>query len=745
MRMPTAEAPHGRSLSLLSATGVGVGAIVGGGILALAGVAFQTTGPSTVLAFALNGVIALVTAVSFGELASRFPESGGTYTYARKVLTVEAAFAVGWIVWFASVVAAVLYALGFAVFLVPFLEQLIAATGREAPGWVGGRFAMLAYALGALGFYTRGLVGSPAGADRWTTIGKLVVFGFLLSGGAWVLLSDPPSLGELRSSLTPFFERGASGLAQAMGYTFIALQGFDLIAAVGGHVKEPERNIPRAMFLSLGAALAVYLPLLSLIVLVGTDGAPVAAMAADDPEILIARAAQTFMGPVGYWLVVVAGVLSMLSAMQANLLAASSFAGTMAADRTLPVRPDRVPGDGHAPPAAIKVTAGTIALVLVAVPDVATAGAASSLIFLATFSLAHGIAYLARKRSDRPSPFLAPFFPLVPIAGGGACLALALYQAAAVPSAGVLAALWLGSGAILYVTVLAPRARVVDASSEGYDPQIVRLRGRSPLVLVPVANPDKAAVLVRMAEAIAPKGVSRVQLLSVVRAARDEGDDTLPRRVGDAQRILGGALTAAASIGIRPEALITIAGDPWTEITRVAERSGCDKVVLGVGTLGKSLMAGPLERLIGRVEADVVVLRAPNEWDPDQASRILVPSRGGRAHSPIRARVVGSLCRQAGREVTYLGVLPRRTSTDRVRRAERDLKRLARDEARGSGAAVIAKRDDFVAEIVEQAAACDLMILGLRRPDRGRRVFGERALEIAEATDCPLLMISQRS
>jgi APA family basic amino acid/polyamine antiporter len=50
-----------------------------------------------------------------------------------------------------------------------------------------------------------------------------------------------------------------------MGYTFIALQGFDLIAAVAGEVKEPERVIPRAMFISLGIALLIYLPLLLLL------------------------------------------------------------------------------------------------------------------------------------------------------------------------------------------------------------------------------------------------------------------------------------------------------------------------------------------------------------------------------------------------------------------------------------------------------------------------------------------------
>ena len=80
--------------------------------------------------------------------------------------------------------------------------------------------------------------------------------------------------------LTPFFPGGSAGLLQAMGYTFIALQGFDLIAAVGGEVKQPERNIPRAMVLSLTSALVIYIPLLFLVVAVGTPGQPVADAAA---------------------------------------------------------------------------------------------------------------------------------------------------------------------------------------------------------------------------------------------------------------------------------------------------------------------------------------------------------------------------------------------------------------------------------------------------------------------------------
>ena len=127
-----------RSFGLAGATGIGVGAIVGGGILALAGVAFSMTGPGAIVAFALNGVIAVITALSFAEMSTAFPESGGTYTFAKKVLSVEAAFVVGWIVWFAFVIAAVLYALGFAAYGVVVLEQVWQAAWGDPPPWLSG-------------------------------------------------------------------------------------------------------------------------------------------------------------------------------------------------------------------------------------------------------------------------------------------------------------------------------------------------------------------------------------------------------------------------------------------------------------------------------------------------------------------------------------------------------------------------------------------------------------------------------
>lgn len=739
---PPPSSPE-RHFGLLGATGIGVGAIVGGGILALAGVAFATTGPSAILAFALNGCIAFLTAFSFAELAARFPQSGGTYTYARKVLSVEAAFAVGWIVWFASVVATVLYAMGFAVFLVPFLEQPFRAFGVSPPEWLGGRFALVGYALFATAFYAWRLARTATGGGQWATVGKVVVFAVLVVAGFWALVAEAPSQGELAARFRPFFSAGGTGLAQAMGYTFIALQGFDLIAAVGGEVRDPKRNLPRAMFFSLGSALAIYLPLLFLIVAAGSSDHPVTAMAEENPEILVAAAARNFLGPTGYWLVVAAGLLSMLSALQANLLAASRFARTMGSDRTLPHRYSILTPRTGTPTAAVRLTAVVVAFLLVAVPDVAAAGAVASLIFLVSFAVTHVIAYLARKRTGRSGGYNTPWFPAVPAIGGTACMAIGLYQAVAVPSAGVLAALWLSAGAILYALYLAPRARIVDASSEALDPQMVRLRGRQPLVLVPIANPANAQTLVTMAKSLAPPDVSRVQLLSVVGPPGPHEENTAPKEIVDAQLVLGGALTAAFDIALRPEAHITIAETPWDEIARVARVTRCESVLLGVGE-PRSLKTEPLEQLVSAVDADIVILRAPVRWKPESVRRILVPSAGGRVHSPVRARLLGSLGRTASRQVTFVSVLRTGTPVREQQRARRELERLARDEVAGAAEAEVILGDDVATIVAERSKDTDLVVLGLHQRARRHVVFGDLVLQIVRSTSCPLLMISCR-
>lgn len=712
--------------------------------MALAGTAFALTGPSALLAFALNGIIAFLTAVSFAEVSSKFPHSGGTYTFAKKVLTVDTAFAVGWIVWFASIVAAVLYALGFGEFAAVAADALWRTGTGKAPAWLTARPTVCGLAIAATLFYSAVLFRKQGGGRQWANIGKIFVFGILIVCGLAALPGQ--SLPRIDQALRPFFTRGAAGLFQAMGVTFITLQGFDLIAAVAGEVRNPQRNLPRSMFLSLGIALAIYLPLLFLIVTVGVPpGETLRGLSRKVPESIVAIAAQNYLGAFGYWLVMVAAILSMLSALYANLLAASRIAAAMAGDHTLPRILALKSPRRNSPVAAVAVTAAIVVIVTAILPNVAAAGAASSLIFLITFTLAHGIAFLVRRRSRvHPPPFKAPWFPAVPVAGGLACLALAVYQGIAMPTAGLIATTWLLMGVMFFLGLYARHARVADASHAASDPEMAQLRGRSPLVLVPIANPHNARNLVILAGALAPPQVGRVMLLNVIAAPQGWRPEAEPQPLENAQSVLGKAIAACVEASCFPEALTTVGDQPAKEIGRVAKIHRCESLLVGLSRLTEQDDSTFLDQLISSVDCDVVVLRAPANWNLSAVRRILVPLGGRGGHDVLLARLLGSLSRSGRREVTFLKILPENASPGACRRAERNLTRRVNDLWNDSAGVKVCRSDAIVACIAAHAAENDLLVLGAQRLSQRRKFFGQLALQVSRNTEKPVLIICRR-
>lgn len=721
---------------------MGVGAIVGGGILALAGVAFETTGPAAIVAFAINGLIALLTALSFAEMASKFPESGGTYAFSRKVLSVEAAFTVGWVVWFASIVAAMLYAVGFGYFILILLRDIVTAAGNLVPGWAADDGLVPYIAITAVLALTLSLMLKSGGGGQWANVGKVVVFGVLVLGGFWALARQP--MADTTATLKPFFAAGTIGLFQAMGYTFIALQGFDLIAAVGGEVRNPTRNIPRAMIYSLGIALAIYLPLLFVLTVVGTpEGQTIAEAAAEDPEGIVAVAAYKYLGSAGYWLVVIAAVLSMFTALQANLFAASRIALAMSRDHTLPGPLSKLSANRRTPVNSILITSALVSLLVFALPDVAAAGAAASLIFLMTFAMAHWLSVLVRQRSVTPPPFRAPLYPLVPITGGLACISLAIFQGISVPSAGTIAVVWLSIGGLLFLTLFARRARLKDVSSVAANPELVRLRGNSPLVLVPIANPQNASAMITLAHTLVPADVGRVLLQTIVVAQQDWHPDTDPSPADRSQVVLRELLRASADLALPVETLTTVSPEPMEEIARVAKIHRCESVLLGLSEIKEDSEDTPLEGLLSQLETDVVVLRATRNWHLAGTEKILVPIGGRGGHDYLLARLLGSLTRLQKCQVTFLRVVPEDIDPAEYRRAKRELDRTAYDNIVGRSERVLLKSDDPISAITE-AAKDQMVILGVQRIGPHRKLFGSFTRQIARRSDSPLIVISRR-
>src|SRR4030042_7179625 len=102
-----------RDLSLFSVTMIGVGAMIGAGIFVLTGIAAGVSGPAILIAFLLNGIVAVFTASAYAELGSSIPEAGGGYLWVKESLPQPSGFLSGWMSWMAHSVACSLYAVGF--------------------------------------------------------------------------------------------------------------------------------------------------------------------------------------------------------------------------------------------------------------------------------------------------------------------------------------------------------------------------------------------------------------------------------------------------------------------------------------------------------------------------------------------------------------------------------------------------------------------------------------------------------
>ena len=260
--------------------------------------------------------------------------------------------------------------------------------------------------------------------------------------------------------------------------------------------------------------------------------------------------------------------------------------------------------------------------------------------------------------------------------------------------------------------------------AEAQDPEISRLRGRTPLVLVPIANPANAEAMIDVASALTPPRIGRVLLLSVAVLPEDwkEGDHV--PAVRHAQTVLGDTLLASAGSGLFPEALATVAANPWEEIGRIATEHRCECLLLGLTNFAGEANESHLNEILATAGCEVLVLRSPPGWRLADVREILVPVGGLGWHDRLRARLLGSLFRTGDRQVTFLRVVPEGASEQTIGRVRRAVARIARDEAPGRSRVQVVAGRDAARTIIERAAESQLVVLGVEphpRPPRRLR------------------------
>jgi len=437
--MAQGERSPAASLGLLDATMVGIGAMIGAGIFVLTGLAAETAGAGAVVVFALNGGVTAFTALSYAELASAIPKNGGGYAYVHEAFPDPVSFVMGWTRWFTYMAAGALYALGFASNFVEFVHLYWAGL-PATPVWEAG------YALVAVGlFVALNAVSTEAsgGAETLITVAKIAILGvFILFG-----------VGAVRTGeFTPLFpaEGGVATVLPAMGLTFIAFQGYDLIATVTEEVENPRKNIPRAIFLSLGVTVVIYLLVVG--VAVGTLG-PERLGAAG--ETAVAEAAVGFMPDIdlfgaslGAALIAFGAVFSTVSALNAVIIGSSRVAFAMGREGQLPRSLGQI-HHAYGTPFVAVLASAAVMLVATVVAPIQLVGNLASLFSLLGFIVVNlAVVKLRRAQPDLSRPFEVPFYPVPPLLGIALNVLLALYIP---PETWAIAVGWLAFGVLVYL------------------------------------------------------------------------------------------------------------------------------------------------------------------------------------------------------------------------------------------------------------------------------------------------------
>lgn len=593
-----------RDLGLFDATMIGVGAMIGAGIFVLTGIAAGEAGPASILAFALNGVVTLLTAFAYAELASAIPRAGGGYSFVRTAFPGAMGFTAGWMLWFAYTVSCSLYALGFAGYFWEFFLKYAPEVTGGVLGLTGEHLGIvLITGLIALFFTTLNARGAEVTgkAENFLTVTKLIILSIFIYFGLKVIMGHPA---HTMNQFAPFFPKGGGGVLIAMGLTFIAFEGYDLIATVAEEIKEPEKNIPRATFISLGIAITIYLLILFVSLgAVHTDGEPTWQFLGEYKETAIVRAAEGIMPAFGVALIVLGGLLSTMSALNATILASSRVAFSMARDKLLPGSMAKINPRSRTPRVAIIVTGILIAAMAITMP-IEVVGSAASLIFLLAFALVNlALIALRRKAPDIERKYKVPFYPVTPILAIAINLFLALYQFNFQPLA------WYVTGGWILVGLLVYYGRFAKAEAEA-EPQVLipeapQLPADVSSLVVALHNPDNVAALLDLAVPLARQRNLRLVATTVVLVPRQ-----LPIYEGlflrqERQHLLDLAKEYATRHGVEIGTDFVIAHRPEQGIIQAAERHRADLLIMGWKGFTQTR-----ERIFGEV-TDSVIRHAP--------------------------------------------------------------------------------------------------------------------------------------
>jgi len=498
-----------RSLGLLDILMVGVAAMVGGSIFVLTGPAIGLAGSAVIVAFIINAIITLFTAMAYAELGSAMPEAGGGYLWVREGLPRPNAFISGWMAWLAHIIAGSLYAVSFASFLTGLLEMMNVSHDLVLLNIIPLEKFIAVVSIAVFTYINIKGTSETGKTGDIVTIIQLGLIFILIAAGLWVMSGNP----NWKMNFSNFAPMGIGGVVAAMGLTFIAFEGYEVIVQTGEEVKNPRRNIPRAIFISLGVVVTLYC--LIAFVSIGAifpAGIESWKFIGENGELGIMKAAE-LLAPYGAFIVLAGGLISTLAALNATTFSSARVAFAMGRNYNMPYQLSAIHRKNKTPYVAILISGIIMAIMAYGLP-LAQIAVAAGVIFLLLFTQVNiAVITIRRIYGDKLEyGFKTPFFPVIPIIGIFLKLGLAIFLLFTQPLSWAITVVWVVIGFLVY------RLYTFRKEIDHYAPIVTSegdLERKEYRILIPY-TPEDPDRLLKYAIRVAKENFGEINILRVI-------------------------------------------------------------------------------------------------------------------------------------------------------------------------------------------------------------------------------------
>ncbi len=399
-----------KTLGPASIVFMGIGSLIGGGIFTLLGPAAGIAGPGLVLSMILGSAVAFLNLQMYLALGTTFPEAGGGYLWVKKGLGNFQGFLSGWLSWFAHAAACGVYALSFG-FYAREIFHFLNIQSENYPILTSAKFIAFITVL-LFGYINWKGAKITAKASNVTTVFLLIILFLFLVVGFWKMSINP----EPFKNFTPFLPSGLLGVIAAASFFYIAFEGSEIQVQAGEETKNPARDLKIGLITSWAIVSFVYL-LLSLVVIGATPsegGTLIGETLKSFGEGAIVRSAQAIL-PFGKILMLIAGVLANLAALNATIYSSSHVSFALARDKNIFSNISKIHVKNFTPYMAVAVSIVLIEIMILTLPLFDVASAASLLFIILFLQLNIAGINIHFKWPNIKWVYKVPFFPITPI------------------------------------------------------------------------------------------------------------------------------------------------------------------------------------------------------------------------------------------------------------------------------------------------------------------------------------------